>query len=135
MLLAKMTDKQKDAMRKIGMTEEEIQQVEIDDLRIDRGEKLFELSPEKEKASKQARQADRKPTVYKLDNSGGKRSRKIDNDKRFLINAIQWLLTTDEPQNGDNVNAENVEILNPEREISFTYNEKKYKIVLSCPRS
>ena len=87
--MAKMTDKQKDAMRKIGMTEEEIQQVEIDDLRIDRGEKLFELSPEKEKASKQARQADRKPTVYKLDNSGGKRSRKTDNDKRFLINAIQ----------------------------------------------
>ena len=69
------------ALAKLGLTDAEIQQVLEDDKRIDKGEKLFELSAEQEKASKQARQADRKPTVYKLDNANGKRSKKSDNDR------------------------------------------------------
>ena len=127
--------KQIEAMRKLGMSEEEIQQVLADDKRIDKGEKLFELTAEQEKASKQARQADRKPTVYKLDNANGKRSKKANDDKRFLIDTFVWALTTDIEHNGDNVYAENVAIINPEREITFIYNGTKYKIVLSAPRS
>ena len=77
--------KQIEALRKLGLTDAEIEQVLTDDKRIDKGEKLFELSAEQEKASKQARKADRTPTVYKLDNTAGKRSKKVNNDKRFFI--------------------------------------------------
>ena len=51
--------------------------------------------------------------------------KKVDNDKRFLIETLKLALLPF---------AENVEIANPAREMTFTYNDKKYKIVLSCPR-
>ena len=80
--------KQVEALRKLGLTDAEIQQVLEDDKRIDKGEKLFELSAEQEKASKLARQADRKPTVYKLDNTAGKRSKKADTDKQEIMRKL-----------------------------------------------
>ena len=54
--------------------EEAIQLIE-DDKRIDKGEKLFSLTPEQEKASKKARSAGRKPktTVYKFDTTKRKK--------------------------------------------------------------
>lgn len=119
-------EKQIQAMRKLGMTEEEIKQVLEDDKRIDRGEKLFELPPELEKGAKKARQAERKPTVYQLDNTAGKRTKKANNDKQALIKVIETAVSGV---------AENVEILNAEREMIFHYNGVKYKIVLSAPRS
>jgi hypothetical protein len=118
-------------MAKLGISEEEARQVLEDDKRIDRGEKLFELSAEQEKASKQARQADRKPTVYKLDNTNGKRSKKADDDKRFLLNALIIGLCD---SIGMDANKE-VEVTNTEREFVFTYNGRKFKVVLSAPRS
>jgi hypothetical protein len=123
------------AMRKLGLTKEEIAEVLEADKMIDQGVKLFEVTAEQEKASKQARQADRKPRAYDLDNTGGKRNKKADDDKRFLIDTFVWALTTDTVQNGDNVCAENVNIINPEREVEFTYNERKFKITLSAPRT
>ena len=122
-------------MRTLGISKDEAIALMDADKRIDKGEKLFELSAEQEKASKKARQVSRAPTVYKLDNKDGKRSKKADNDKRFLIDAFVWALTTDIEHSGDNVCAENVNIINPERELTFTYNGKKYKVVLSAPRS
>ena len=47
-------------------TEAEALDIIETDKRIDRGEKLFELTKEQEKAAKQARQAPRAPTVYKF---------------------------------------------------------------------
>ena len=114
------------AMLKLGLTEAEIQQVLEDDKRIDKGEKLFELTAEQEKASKQARQADRKPTVYKLDNTAGKRSKKADEDKATLMNA---LFTAILPM------CDTYEVTNAEREFCFTYHGRKFKVVLSAPRS
>lgn len=111
------------AMRKLGFTDEEIAEVMEADKKIDQGEKLFELTAEQEKASKQARQADRKPRVYDLDNTGGKRNKKADAEKaellEMLINAI--------PAEAD--------VSNPEREFTFIYNGTKYKVVLSIPRT
>ena len=92
--------------------------------KIDKGEKLFELSKEQEKASKKARQADRKPTVYKFDNS--KREKKKDAEKSEIISA---LVSSIENLGGS------VEITNAEREFIFHLNNVKYKIVLSKPRS
>ena len=114
------------AMLKLGLTEAEIQQVLEDDKRIDKGEKLFELTAEQEKASKQARQADRKPTVYKLDNTAGKRSKKADEDKATLMNA---LFTAILPM------CDTYEVTNAEREFLFTSHGRKFKVVLSAPRS
>ena len=105
-------------MRILGISREEAIQLIEDDKRIDRGEKLFELPPELEKGAKKARcvaSADRKKSI-------AKREKKVDDDKRHLINHFTEGL-------------ENVNILNPEREFEFFYNGKKYKLVLSVPRS
>lgn len=119
--------KQIEAMRKLGMSEEEIADVLEADKRIDKGEKLFELTAEQEKASKQARKADRAPTVYKLDNAKGKRSKKANTDKQAIINALDEAICR--------IADAQSEITNAEREIIFHYNGTKYKVVLSAPRS
>ena len=105
--------------------EEAIQLIE-DDKRIDKGEKLFSLTPEQEKASKKARSAGRKPktTVYKFDTT--KRKKPENKNKSDLISVITSALTE--------YGAENLELINPEREFTFTMNGTKYKIVLSLPR-
>ena len=113
-------------MNLLGISREEAEQLIADDEAIDKGAKLFELTAEQEKASKQARQAERKPTVYNLDNTGGKRSKKEDADKATLLNA---LFTAIQPM------CDTYEVTNAEREFCFTYNGTKYKVVLSAPRS
>ena len=115
--------KQVEAMRKLGMSEEEIADVLESDKHIDRGEKLFELDPELEKGAKKARQADRKPTTYNFQ----KRERKADTGKRDLISALVGAVAP--LADGE------VEITNIEREFVFTVNGRKYKVVLSAPRS
>lgn len=120
--------KQEQTLRKMGLTDAEIQQVLADDKRIDKGEDLFPLSAEQEKASRQARQADRAPTVYKLDNANGKRSKKADEVKAGLI---ELLTETIKEQPACN----SLEVLNAEREFTFLWMGKKFKIVLSAPRS
>jgi hypothetical protein len=113
-------------MRKF-MTDAEILSVLASDKEIDRGAKLFELDVEKQAGAKKARRADRTDTPKPRD-------RKPNEDKRFLIDALVWAVTTDIEQAGDNVLATDVEIINPEREFLFTYNGIKYKVILSAPR-
>ena len=130
-------NKQIQAMRKLGMSEEEIAEVLEADKKIDQGEKLFELTAEQEKASKQARQADRKPKVYDLDNTGGKRSKKADDNKKKIIGRLTDTLENwFESDSQCTYNAcSNIEITNPEREFTFIYNGTKYRVTLSAPRS
>lgn len=116
-----------EALRKLGLSEDEIADVIATDKEIDRGAKLFELAPELQAGAKKARQADRTDTPKP-------RERKPNEDRRFLIDALVWAMTTDIEQAGDNVLATDVEIINPEREFLFTYNGIKYKVVLSAPR-
>lgn len=116
------------AMRKLGMTEEEIAELLEADKKIDQGEKLFELTAEQEKASKQARQADRKPRTYDLDNTGGKRNKKADNDKSYLLECLQRGIS-------EFADVYTHEVNNPEREFEFVYNNRKFKVVLSAPRT
>ena len=111
-------------MKALDISEEEALQVIADDRAIDKGEKLFELTEEQKKASKTARQGDRKPTVYKFDTS--KRQKAENVGKRTLIDAIQKAM--------ENVGASEMEVTNPEREMTFCVEGVKYKVVLSCPR-
>jgi len=110
------------AMRKLGMTEEEIADVLKKDKEIDQGVKHFELTADQKQAEKKMRQAERTPTVYNF----SKREQKKDDDKISLIALLAETVGTV---------GEDVEITNKQREIIFNFNSKKYKIVLSAPRS
>ena len=115
-----MTDRQKEALRKCGIPEAEWSDIEATDKEIDRGAKLFELDPELEAGAKKARQADRKPTERKP------REKKADADKGFLLNTLFSAVLP---------LCDSYKVENAEREFIFTYKGKKYKVVLSAPRS
>lgn len=112
-------------MKKLGISKEEAEQMYQDEME----DNLPELTSEQKKVEKEMRQADRKKEI-----APRKRERKPDNDKRFLIDTFVWALTTDEETNGDNANAENVIVINPEREIEFVYNGNRYRLTLAKPR-
>lgn len=118
----------KTLMKKLDCDEETAKDVIECDKRIDKGEKLFELPEELEKGAKKARNAGNCKGYTKPTN----REKKVDEDKRELIYIIKNALIN--PLCG-NLPVENLEIANPEREMTFTHNGKKYKIVLSCPRT
>ena len=106
----------------LGCSVEDAAQVVTDDKRIEKGECLFEQTAEQKANSKKYRQGERKPTVYKLD----KRPRKADEDKRKLVEVLAAALNlADVPPT----------ITNPERQIDFVYNDRKFRIVLSAPRT
>lgn len=109
---------------KLGMTEAEARQVLEDDKLIDKGEKMpFDLSKNQEKETRQYRQADRKkPFVPDLKT----RERKPNEAKRELIDKISKTLL--------DLDAVEIIISNPERQIDFAYNGVRYRIVLSAPR-
>lgn len=113
-------------MELLDISREEATQMLEDDRRIDKGEKLFTLTPEQEKASKKARQADRKKktTVYKFDTS--KRKKPENKGKQTIITALT--------ESVEKLGAENLDVTNNEREFFFELNGTKYKIVLSMPR-
>lgn len=98
------------------------------DKEIDHGEKLFELPDELKAGAKKARQADRKKSTEPV-----KRERKADEDKRFLIRLLENALTdSDDERFGE---LPQIQTTNIEREIEFKFNDRKFKIVLSAPRS
>lgn len=114
----------KNLMEVLQISEQEAKELVQCDNRIDKGEKLFELTDEQKKTEKKMRQADRKPFVPKLE----KRERKANEPKRELISAIEEMLSCSDLQ------ADNIAITNPERQIDFIYKGTKYRIVLSAPR-
>ena len=126
--MAKPTKKQIEAMEKCGFSPEEIADIIKSDEAIDKGERVyFDLSPEKEKEAKKfAKAGTRKaPTVYKLDNVEGKRSRKENPTKAGIIAEIAKFLE----ENSENA-CENVEITNKERQIAFKIGENAYELTL-----
>ena len=118
-----METKIKFLMENLGCDYETAKQVVLDDERIDKGEKLFEQTAEQKANSKKYRQGDRKPTVYKLET----RERKADADKRQLI----ALLCASVGEVADNEPT----VTNIERQIDFEFRSRKFRVVLSAPRS
>lgn len=103
----------------LGCSEQEAQDVIATDKKIDKGEKLFSLNPEQEKASKKARRA---PTVYNFDTS---KRKKVENlVKRDLIQQLHCFL------NGLNEVITNIQVINPERIISFDVQGNTYEFTL-----
>lgn len=113
-------EKQIKALENLGLTAEEIAEVLADDEKIEKGAKLFELPEELKKGAKKARNAGNCNGYTKAN-----REKKADPEKGKLIGDLL-----------DGIGyAENVEIVNREREFTFEYKGRKYKVVLSCPRS
>lgn len=110
-------------IEKLGITREEAIALIEDDKRIDKGEDLYKLTAEQEKASKKARNI----VGDKRERAKPKREKKADETKAKLINALFEAVVGE--------GATDVTITNSEREFEFYIEGKKYKIVLSCPRS
>lgn len=118
-----MEEKIKKLMKSLDISREEALEIISDDEKIDKGQKLFEQTSEQKKATKKY------SSVSKAVNAYGKsvtRTRKADEDKRYLINVLAESLGQLEI---------NHEVSNIEREINLVYNDRKFKIVLSAPRT
>ena len=113
-------------MDTLDLTEAEARQLILDDQAIDKGAKLFELTDEQKAVEKSMKQADRKLNAVNAYGKKTTRTRKADNDKAELINVMFSAIL---PM------CDTYEVTNAEREFIFTYNGKKYKVVLSAPRS
>ena len=116
--------KQIQALKNLGLTDEEITEVLADDEKIDKGAKLFELPEELKKGAKKARNAGNCKGYTKPTN----REKKVDDTKKGLIELLTSVIAEQPACNS-------LSVTNPEREFNFLWGGKKYKIVLSCPRS
>lgn len=114
----------KKIMKNLELTYEEALEVLESDKAIDKGKKLFELTEEQKKAAKQATIT----TKTRVDAYGKKttKEKKVNNEKIDLINILQNALA----EGG----AVDLQTANAEREFTFTFNNTKYKIVMSVPR-
>jgi hypothetical protein len=127
------------AMKKLGYSDEEIQQMLADDKAVDRGESMeWDLTPEEhkkamkyanstEKKTKSAEKAEKSAkkgaTAYNFDTSTKKK--KENPTKANIIALLATILT----ENGD-FSAENVEITNKERQIAFVVGENAFELTL-----
>ena len=126
--MAKPSERQIAAFRKLGYSEAQIEEMLEDDLAVDRGVKMeWDLSDAEHKKAMKTANADehKKPAVYKFD----KRERKENTPKRTIIAEIYEFLV----ENAQ-FSPENVEILNKERQISFDYAGEKFEITLTQKR-
>jgi hypothetical protein len=123
-------------MLNLGITRAEAEQLIEDDKRIDRGEKLFELTPEQKKAEKEARLG-----LGENSNKGKPKpkEKKEDVEKMEIIKLINSTLARAwENTDGETLNKFcEIEVTNEAREIVFKSNitDRKFKIVLSAPRT
>lgn len=110
-------------MKALDLTEEQAIELMESDERIDKGERLFELSQEGrqvERAMKQTHSVDAygKPRV---------RERKEDQQKRKIVKILADAL-------GMSLPLTEMVVVNEERELTFKVGNRKFKIILSCPR-
>lgn len=108
-------------MKSLDCDEETAKDVFECDKRIDKGEKLFELTADQKKAEKAARNFGNCNIYTKPQ----KKEKQADPEKGKLIGDLLDGIPY----------AEDVKIINAEREFTFTYKGRKFKIVLSCPRT
>jgi hypothetical protein len=110
-------------MRELGVDEQTAEQLMADDRAIDRGERMsFDLTKEQEKAALKVARGERKePRVYKFDT----RKRKENTTKSGIIADLGQFLAE---------RVENLEIINAERQISFTLEGKSFSLTLTQHR-
>ena len=110
-----MEEKIQKLMKSLNISREEALEVIEEDKRIDRGEKLYELSDDLKAGAKKARQADRKVTAP------------VKKERKGICQAMMKGL--------EELGVDDFTIKNPEREFIFSLDGVKYKVTLACPRS
>ena len=119
-------EKQIQALMKLGLSREEALQTLADDKDIDKGlPKDFDLTKEQLKKAKQYT----KTGTRKTKDTPTKRERKENPTKALIIAEIFKFLTEN-----DEISAENLEILNKERQIFFKCGENDYELTLTQKR-
>jgi hypothetical protein len=115
----------------LGITIEEAKALMEEDREVDKmtsnAEAESDLSEDQKEVSKGARRSERKPNL----SSWGKETksrRKEKPEQKAMIDSFLRAVVEEH-------NAENIEIINDQASFTFFVNGKKYKIVLSCPRS
>lgn len=111
---------------KLGCSIEEAKQIIADDYAIDHNEKLFELTAEQKKVAKEMTRVDSEKQKQKNQGVSKSKVKKTDDDKLLLVNAILNSL-------GDMVS--DVKTVHEGREYTCIFNNRKFKISISCPRS
>ena len=120
--MAKPTDAQIAACRKLGMSDTEIAEMYEDDADVDKGVEMpWDLSAEEHKKAMRNANADE----HKKPKSAVKRERKSNPTKAGIIAEIATFLI----ENSEFA-TENVEITNKERMIAFKIGEERYEITL-----
>lgn len=115
-----MTEQIAKLMKSLDISEAEAIQLVEDDKRIDKGEKLFELTAEQKKVVKEnCATGTKKKTVYKFDSA---KSKKKDDEKEQFVAKLYEIVAEF---------TENCEIANPNREITFNLGENSYSLVLT----
>lgn len=109
-------------MQVLGVSEEEAREILATDKAIEQGADPFPLTDAEEKASKEARRAEQDKATRKQT----AKPKKVDAEKREIMQVIGDALC-------DLV--DDVEVINPERELVCHFNGRKFKITLSAPRS
>ena len=116
-------------MKTLDLTREEAIELIQEDEKVDKmtvKETESDLTAEQKQAIKKA-----KGGAKAVDAFGKKRvvERKADEDKRTLISLLYSTL-----HSADDPSCENIEVTNPERQIDFNMNGRRFRIVLSAPR-
>lgn len=114
-------------MKNLGITAEQAEQLMEEDKAVDKMSRVSDingdLTADQIQASKKARSAERKRGTYNFKTST--KEKKVNEPKKELIAALVKAV-------GE---AEDINVVNDEREFTFVKGGVKYKIVLSCPRS
>lgn len=130
--MPKPTKDQLANMRKLGLTDQEITELIAYDDAVEKGKKTeYDLTAEQAKIAREfAKVGTRKPTakaptIYKLDNTDGNRSRKENPTKEAIIAEIAHFLA----EKSENA-VENVEVPNKGRQIAFSIGENRFELTL-----
>ena len=119
-------EKQIQALMKLGLSREEALQTLADDADIDKGKpKDFDLTAEQLKNAKQYT----KVGTRKTSSTPTKRERKENPTKALIIAELFKFFSKN-----DEISAENLEILNKERQIFFKCGENDYELTLTQKR-
>ena len=110
-------------MKTLDLSREEVLAMLADDAKVDKGADLNPLTPEQEAIAKKMRQADRAPTLYKWDTK--KRERKPNELKREIIDDFYTFLLENWPETAENANIKNIE-----REITFDLGGESFSLTL-----
>jgi hypothetical protein len=133
--MAKASERQMAAFRKLGYSDEQIEEMLEDDKAVDRNEPLpWDMSKEEHKKAMKYANADehkkvekKTPTVYNWNTEGKKRAENI--TKVELIAVLAQFLT----ENAE-LGCDNVEIVNKQGKISFNVGEDSFSFSLTQHR-